>query len=300
MDYNQIALFVNVVEAGSLSEAARRLGVAKSNVSRALTALEKDIGSQLVYRNTRNFHPTEAGLNFYNQCKGPMFEVKIAAESLKQNESTLKGKFIITTAVDVALTILPPIVAEFAKSYPKLNLEIRAEDRRVDLVQEGVDLAIRMGNLQDSNLKALKISEVSMILVASSQYINNNPKIRTIENLADHRMISFLKRYEKGFDLVRRGGKKQKVKINSSMLANTPLFAKSFAMLHQGVALLPDIVCYDEIKRGELVRVLPDWATESSPCSFVWPSHVAESAKVRAFVDFSKDLLRKYFITSTY
>lgn len=299
MDYNQIALFVNVVEAGSLSEAARRLGIAKSNVSRALTALEKEVGSQLVYRNTRNFHPTEAGLNFYNQCKGPMFEVKMAAENLKQNETSLKGKFIITTAVDMALTILPPIVAEFAKNYPKLNLEIRAEDRRVDLVHEGVDLAIRMGNLQDSNLKALKISEVSMILVASSQYINNNPKVRTIENLTDHRMIAFNKKYEKGFSLIKRGGKSQKIKTHSTLLANTPLFAKSFTLLNQGIALLPDIICYDEIKRGELVRVLPDWSTESTPCHFVWPSHVSESPKVRAFVDFSKDLLRKYFITPT-
>ncbi|MBY0554094.1 LysR family transcriptional regulator [bacterium] len=300
MDYNQIALFVNVVEAGSLSEAARRMGVAKSNVSRSLTALEKDIGSQLVYRNTRNFHPTEAGINFYNQCKGPMFEVRMAAENLKQDESVLKGKFIITTALDIALTILPPIVAEFSKKYPKLNLEIRAEDRRVDLVQEGVDLAIRMGHLQDSNLKALKISEISMILVASSQYVNNSPKVRTIENLADHRMIAFNKRFEKGFTLIKRGGKSQKIKAHSSMLANTPLFAKSFAMLNQGIALLPDIICYEEIKQGDLVRILPDWATESTPCSFVWPSHVSESAKVRAFVDFSKDLLRKYFITSTY
>ncbi|MEQ1724145.1 MAG: LysR family transcriptional regulator [Pseudobdellovibrio sp.] len=296
MDYNQIALFVSVVESGSLSEAARRLGVAKSNISRALTALEKNIGSQLVYRNTRSFQPTEAGLVFYNQCKGPLFDVKLATENMKQNDSHLRGKFIITTSVDVALTILPPIVADFAKAYPKLNLEIRAEDRIVDLVKEGVDLALRMGNLSDSSLKASKISELSLILVASQQYLNNISKIRTLDSLSDHRIIAFNKKYEKQLNLVKRGGKMQKVKIYTGLLVNTPIMAKYLVLLHQGIALLPDVICYDEIKNGELVRVLPDYSTESSPVHYVWPSHVSESSKVRAFIDFSKDRIRKYFI----
>ena len=295
MDYNQIALFVSVVEAGSLSEAARRLNVAKSNISRALTALEKSVGSQLIYRNTRSFHPTEAGLSFYNQCKAPLFDIKIASESIKQNSSSLKGKFIITMAVDVAHAIMPPIIADFAKTYPHLDLDIRGEDRMVDLVKEGVDLALRMGRMSDSNLKSLKIADVSLILVSSPQYLNSFGKIRSVEQLADHRIISFSKRHEKSLSLVRRGGKSQKVKIHSSFSANNPLLAKSFTLLGQGVALLPDIICYDELKSGQLVRVLPDLATEPSPFHFVWPSHIGGSQKVRAFVDFSKDTLRKYF-----
>lgn len=292
MDYNQIALFVSVVEAGSLSEAARRLNVAKSNLSRALSALEVSVGSQLIYRNTRHFHPTEAGLQFYNQCKGPLFEIKMAGESIRQNASALKGKFTITMAVDVAHTIMPPIIADFAKAYPKLDLDIRGEDRLVDLVGEGVDLALRMGAMKDSNLKALKISDVSLILVSTNAYLNSMGKIRSEAQLADHRMIVFAKRYEKAFTLSKRGGRPIKIKTGDVLLANNPLIAKSFCLQGNGVAFLPDIICYDELKSGALVRVLPELATPPSPFHFVWP---AESQKVRAFIEFSRDPLRKYF-----
>lgn len=296
MDYNQIALFVSVVEAGSLSEAARRLNVAKSNLSRALAKLEKQLGTQLIYRNTRSFHPTEAGLSFYEQCKGPLFDMKIAAENLKKDESQLKGKFIVTMAVDVAHTMMPPIISDFAKAYPKLELDIRGEDRIVDLVKEGVDLALRMGSLADSNLKALKISDVSLILVSTPSYLAQNGKVRSTDQLIDHRMITFNKRFEKSLNMIRRGGRPQKIKISTSISVNNPLIAKAMALNGQGIALIPDIICYEELKSGLLVRVLPEYATESSPFHYVWPSHIAESAKVRAFIDFTRDALRKYFI----
>lgn len=292
MDYNQIALFVSVVEAGSLSEAARRLNVAKSNLSRALTALEKNVGSQLVYRNTRHFHPTEAGLQFYNQCKGPLFDIKNASDNIRQNASALRGKFTITMAVDVAHTIMPPIIADFAKAYPKLDLDIRGEDRIVDLVGEGVDLALRMGSMADSGLKALKISDVTLILVSTNAYLNSYGKIRSASQLIDHKMIAFSKKNEKSLNLSRRGGKPQKIKISGALLANNPLFAKALCLQGQGVALLPDIICYEELKSGALVRVLPELSTQPSPFHYVWP---AESQKVRAFIDFSRDTLRKYF-----
>lgn len=302
MDYNQIALFISVVDAGSISEAARRLNVAKSNLSRALKALEKATGSQLVYRNTRNFHPTEAGLAFYNQCKGPFFDIKIATDNIKQIESALKGRFIITSAVDVAHTILPAIIADFAKMHPKLHVELRGEDRTVDLIKEGVDLALRMGNLSDSNLKITRISDTSLILVSTAQYLTNYAKIRTVEQLGEHRMISFGKKFEKSLSLMKKNDRQQKldtVRVNTALSANSPLIAKALALSGQGIALIPDIICFDELKAGTLVRVLPELTSKPVPFHFVWPSHNSESPKVRAFIDFSKDTLRKYFILSS-
>lgn len=302
MDYNQIAFFISVVDAGSISEAARRLNVAKSNLSRALTALEKATGSQLVYRNTRNFHPTEAGLAFYNQCKGPFFDIKTATDNLKQNESALKGRFIITTAVDVAHTVLPAIIADFAKAHPKLHIELRGEDRNVDLIKEGVDLALRMGTLSDSNLKVTKISDTTLILVSTAQYLANFAKIRTVEQLAEHRMISFSKKFEKSLSLIKKNDRQQKlftVRVTASLSANSPLIAKALAVSGQGIALIPDVICFDELKAGTLVRVLPELASKPVPFHFVWPSHSSESPKVRAFIDFSKDTLRKYFVLTS-
>lgn len=302
MDYNQIALFISIVEAGSISEAARRQNTAKSNLSRALAALEKATGSQLVYRNTRHFHPTEAGIAFYNQCKGPLSAIKIATDSIKQHEATLKGKFIITTAVDVAQTILPAIIADFSKVHPKLHVELRGEDRTVDLIKEGVDLALRLGTLSDSNLMATKISDTSLILVATGQYLSNFAKIRTPEHLSEHRMISFNKKFEKFLSLVKKNDRQQKlqkIRINTMLSANSPLISKSLALAGQGVALVPDMICFDELKAGSLMRVLPELSSKPVPFHFVWPAHNSESAKVRAFIDFSKDTLRKYFILSS-
>lgn len=302
MDYNQIALFISVVDAGSISEAARRLHIAKSNLSRALAALEKATGSQLVYRNTRHFHPTEAGLAFYNQCKGPFFDIKIATDNIKQHESALKGRFIVTTAVDVAHTVLPAIIADFAKAHPRLHVELRGEDRTVDLIKEGVDMALRLGTLSDSNLKATKISDTSLILVSTAQYLANFAKIRTAGQLSEHRMISFNKKFEKSLSLIKKNDRQQKphnVKITTVLSANSPLIAKALANSGQGIALIPDIICFDELKAGTLVRVLPELASKPVPFHFVWPAHNSESPKVRAFIDFSKDTLRKYFVLSS-
>lgn len=297
MDYNQIALFVSIVEAGSLSEASRRLNTAKSNLSRALTNLEKTLGTQLIYRNTRNFVTTDAGLNLYQQCKEHLMDIKLATENIKQDETALKGKFTITMAVDVAHTIMPAIVADFAKAYPKLEIEIRGEDRMVDLVKEGVDLALRMGKLADSSLKALKISDISLIWVAGQNYVQTHSKIKKLEQLSEHRIITFNKKLE-NVTLLRKGSKKQRIKLKSSLLVNNPLLAKSMVLLGQGVALLPDVICYDELKSGQMVRILPELTSEPSMFHYVWPAHVSESPKVRAFIDFTQDSIKKYFISS--
>jgi DNA-binding transcriptional LysR family regulator len=267
----------------------------KYNLSPALSALEKELGLQLVYRNTRHFQPTEAGLQFYQQCRQPLRDILSASEDLRQNEKNLKGKFIITVAVDMAHTIMPPVVAAFSQAYPKLNIEIRAEDRQVDLVKEGVDLALRVGTLSDSNLKALKISDVTLILVANPTYLASHAKIRTVANLADHRMICFNRKYEKQLTLMKKNGSTAKIKVSSSLIANNPLIARALALQGQGVALLPDVICYEELKSAQLVRVLPELMGAPSPFHYVWPSHIAESPKVRAFIDFSVGDFRKFF-----
>ncbi len=294
MDYNQISLFIEVVEAGSISEAARRLNMAKSNISRALVNLEKSLKIQLIYRSTRSFKPTEVGQDFYNLCKGPFGQIRESVEKIKKDEVDLKGKLIITVAIDFAHTILPSVISDFSRNYPKIELDIRGEDRRVDLIKEGVDLALRVGPLSDSMLKSLKICDISLILVASPAYLAAQARIKSIEQLQDHRMITFNKKNENQLQLIKRNGKKQKVKINTTTMVNNPLIAKSLAILGQGVALLPDIICHEELKAGELVRVLPEFATELSPLHFVWPAQTAESPRVRAFINYSKDILKNY------
>lgn len=298
MDYNQMALFVAVVEAGSLSEAARRLNMAKSNLSRGLTQLEKSLGTQLVYRNTRNFQPTEAGRHLYQLCRDPLFQIRAATETIQHDQNALKGKLIITMAVDLVHTLMSSQLAEFVKRYPKIELDIRAEDRTVDLVKEGVDLALRFGPMVDSNLKALKIGEVSLIFVCTPGYLNSTTKIRTLEQLEEQPMILFNIRQEKQLVVNRKTGLKTKLKLQAHVMMNTPITAKTMAMGGCGIALLPDFICLEELKSGQLIRVMPDWSTEPSPFHYVWPSHIAQSPKVKAFIDLTHAHLKNSFTSS--
>lgn len=298
MDYNQIAQFVSVVEAGSLSEAARRLNIAKSNLSRSLSRLEKSLGTQLVYRNTRHFQPTEAGLHLFQLCQEPLFQLRTAREKIQTDQTEMKGRFIITAAVDFTHAVLPEMLADFAKTYPQIELEIRGEDRRVDLVKEGVDLALRVGTLADSNLKSLKIGDINLIFVAAPSYLSASPRLRQVDHLAEHRLILFQSRQAKLTLEHRKSGLKQKVKLTPHMSLNTPLSCMSMTVLGQGVALLPDFICYNEMKSGQLMRVLPDWSAELSPFHYVWPSHIAQSPKVKAFIQFTQARLKKIMAQS--
>lgn len=289
-----MALFVAVVEAGSLSEAARRLNVAKSNLSRGLTQLEKTLGTQLVYRNTRNFQPTEAGRHLYQLCREPLFQIRTASETIRHDQEELKGKLIITMAIDLIHTMMPSLLAEFVKRYPKIELDIRGEDRRVDLVKEGVDLALRIGPLVDSNLRALKIGEISLIFVSTPAYLNTAPRIRQIEQLNEHPLTLFGLRQEKLTVLNKKTNRKAKLKLQPHIMVNTPIAAKSLILGGLGIGLVPDFICYDQIKSGQLVRVFPDWSTEPAPFHYVWPSHIAQSPKVKALIDLTHAELKKF------
>lgn len=288
-----MALFVAVVEAGSLSEAARRLNVAKSNLSRGLTQLEKTLGTQLVYRNTRNFQPTEAGRHLYQLCREPLFQIRAAGETIRHDQEELKGKLIVTMAVDLMHTMMPSLLAEFVKRYPKIELDLRGEDRTVDLVKEGVDLAFRIGPLIDSNLRALKIGEIRLIFVSTPTYLNSAPKIRQVEQLSEHPLTLFGLRQEKLTVINKKTNRKAKLKLHAHVMVNTPIAAKSLVMGGLGIALAPDFICYDEIKAGQLVRVMPEWSTEPAPFHYVWPSHIAQSPKVKALVDLTHGELKK-------
>ena len=293
-----VAQFVALVEAGSLSSASRRLGVAKSNLSRSLSKLEKELGTQLIFRNTRNFRPTEAGLHFFELCRNPLFEIRNAGELIKKNEDDLRGKLTLTMAVDVALTIMPTVISDFAKTYPNIEIDIRAEDRIVDLIGEGVDLAIRAGKLTDSNLKSLKISDISLILVATPEYLLNHSRIKNFDQLNEHRIILFNRKFEKSLNVHKKSGQKSKVRLKSSMTLNNPLLAKDFALRGHGIALIPDVICSEDLRTGHLVRVLPDFSAESSALYYVWSPAASESSKLRAFIEFSRERLRKHFVAA--
>ncbi len=295
IDYNQIALFIEIIESGSISEAARRLNQAKSNLSRALSSLEKNLGSQLIYRNTRSLHPTESGLLFYEKCKESYSDINLNVQNLKLNELHLRGRFCLTAAMDLAQTICPPILSDFAKLHPELKVELRGENQMVDLVKQGVDVAIRFGLLSDSNLKAAKISDLSLVLVSTDGYLSQHAKVKSLDSLKDYSFISFSRTFEKNISLSRRGGANQKTSVRPTFYTNDSLVAKSLLLQGGGIGLLPDFLCYNELKSGQLVRVLPDFSSRPVPVQFVWNQHKEVSPKVRAFIDFSKDRLRKYF-----
>ncbi|MBY0452370.1 MAG: substrate binding domain-containing protein, partial [Bdellovibrionaceae bacterium] len=214
-------------------------------------------------------------------------------ETIRHDQEELKGKLIVTMAVDLMHTMMPSLLAEFVKRYPKIELDLRGEDRTVDLVKEGVDLAFRIGPLIDSNLRALKIGEIRLIFVSTPTYLNSAPKIRQVEQLSEHPLTLFGLRQEKLTVINKKTNRKAKLKLHAHVMVNTPIAAKSLVMGGLGIALAPDFICYDEIKAGQLVRVMPEWSTEPAPFHYVWPSHIAQSPKVKALVDLTHGELKK-------
>jgi len=297
MDLNQIAVFVRVIESGSFTKAAKILRQPKSRVSRRIAALEKELGVSLLYRTTRQFSPTEAGRALYAQCRSHVYELESAANALQDNAHEVEGLLRVTTTVDVGSTLLGPMLAELATLHPKLRIELRLADDLVDLVKEGIDLAIRIGQLQDASLRAKPLGRISFILVASPSYLAHAPRLQGLADLKTHKALDLAFGPRADVWSLRQAGKREEnASVSVHWRSNNPRVLLDLALAGQGIALLPEFLCIDAIKAGDLQRVLAAYATKPFPVHLVWPAQREKSPKRRAFVELATKRLAPYLV----
>lgn len=289
-DLNEMAIFVHVVEAGSFTGAAKNLGLPKSTVSRKITQLEERLGVRLIQRTTRSLRLTDTGNAYYSHCARILGEIEEANIAVTQMQSTPTGTLRITAPVLFGSTVLSGLVAEYMEHHPQVVVDLILSDQRLDLVQEGIDVAFRIGQLEDSSLIGRYLGDVRGILCASPDYIERFGAPSHPDQLPEHRLITgsnWLQWHMQGPQ-----GQEVNLQVKPRLQVNDFASLYALALSGAGIGPLPLLIAAPAIRSGNLVPVLCDWPFEASPIHALYPSNRHLSAKVRSFVDFVIDSIR--------
>mgnify|MGYP001812257765 FL=1 len=285
--FENMDTFIRVVEAGSISAAADRLGVAKSAVSRRLKELEKHLGVELFHRTTRQMNLTDTGRAFYHQAVRILDDVLEAEIATSQAHGTLKGSLKIALPSSFGLMHMGPVINDFLKENPQVEFDLDFNDREVDLIQEGFDLAIRIANLPDSSLIARRFAPVKTVICASPDYLKQMGAPRSPDDLIEHQCLvySLLRDFEY-WHLTDARGNEIKTRIHPYLKASTGEFLRDAAVEGRGIILVPTFIAYKEIESGALVTLLNEYSAFQINAYAVYPQTRHLSQRVRTFVDF--------------
>jgi DNA-binding transcriptional LysR family regulator len=295
MDFNETAVFVKVVQAGSFSAAARQLGLPTSTISTRVSRLEARLGTTLLQRTTRRLSLTEAGTVYYQHASlglGYMLEAEAAIDEARQQP---QGKLKITAPADLGDNLLAGLLEDTQREFPALELELILTDRYIDLVADGVDVAIRTGALRDSSLIAKPLGTIRWALFANQDYLKQAAPLEAPQDLHLHRCVQFTPLGRDAWNLS-SSQNTLTIPMQGRTMANNIGVVKSMAENEQGVALLPTIICKQSITSGKLIRVLPEWQGKADPVHLVYPKQRFMPPKLRAFIDLAQDKLKSHFL----
>lgn len=293
MDFNQVAVFVKVVQAGSFSAAARLLGLPTSTVSNRVAMLEKRLGVTLLQRTTRRLHLTDAGQVYFEHASTGLVHMLDAEVAMTEVAKEPCGLLRVTAPVDVGDEILSSILGQMRSQWPKVDIELVLMNRYVDLVAEGVDVAIRTGLLKDSTLIAKNAGIARWAALASPDYLANAAYIGAPQALRHHTCLQFTPLGKETWTL-HDAATSVTVPMLGQVLANDVGLIMGMALAGDGVALLPVYLCRQACEEGKLVRVLPEWHAKADPIHIVYPRQRFMPPRLRAFVDLASQELRKW------
>ena len=283
----EIRAFVMVVETGSLTQAAERLGIAVSAVSRRLKDLELRLGAPLIQRTTRRMYLNEVGQGFYERCKAVLDELEAAQQEVLNAGGGLGGILRISTPLSFGVSHMSSAISQFMHAHPDVRIDMDLSDKRVDLVAEGFDLAIRIGVLSDSSLIAKKISTVRNIPCASADFLSRYPPIMKPDDLEG--LPALVYSNEKApSDWRYRGpdGKTGVLRVTPRLSASNGDVLREAAIAGLGITCLPNFLHYDAINNGLLQPILPDYEWVELDVYAVYPKTTILPKRTRAFVDF--------------
>lgn len=279
--------FAKVVELGSFAAAADRLAVSTSAVSRQVAELEAHLEVRLLNRTTRRLSLTEAGQAFYERCVQLLADLEETEAAVRSEAMMPKGTLRLTCGVTFGERYLAPAVADFAGRHPQVAFDIDLSDRAVDLVEEGFDLAIRIGPVGQQALVARRIAETQLVCCAAPAYLASRPPLRTPDDLQHHECFAYTyAAASSAWIFEASDGTRHTPRISFRHRANNGSLLSAMAVAGVGISLEPDFIVAADVRAGRLVRVLPDYQPPRSPISAVYPSRRHLSAKVRTFVDF--------------
>lgn len=281
----EMEAFLVVVEAGSFTAAATRLSVTKSYVSRLVGRLEDRIGARLLQRTTRQLTLTEVGRTYYERCSEAMLLLKEAEAEAAELQSSPQGRLRISLPAAFTVDYLVSPLAEFKSRYPQLTVEALLADRKVDLLAEGFDVAVRIGDLPDSSLVARRLTSADRGVYASPDYLRRHGPIEKPEDLARHEGLLYSYHAMPATWRMKSPDREALVEVTGSLVSNHGAVLVEAACQGLGVLFLPIFITAGSLRTGRLVRVLPEWKF-SVTVAAVFPNARHVPAKVRLFVDF--------------
>ncbi len=282
-----IRLYIRVVETGSFSKASVGMGITQPTATKHVAALEKRLGARLLHRSTRGVTPTEVGAAYYDRCKTIARQLDEADNLALLMQDRLGGTLRVSTSVAFGRRVLTPLMLQFMRQHPELQVELSFEDRYVNLVEQGVDVALRMGRLADSQLGARYLGTNPWVLVASPAYLAAQPKLRKPADLAQHAALIYSTvQGDERWHFSGGDGQVEAVAVRGPLRSNNLSALLAAARDGLGVAVLPRYVAHGSLQSGALLPLLEKWALPVQEVHAVFPSPKLLPSKVRSLCDF--------------
>jgi DNA-binding transcriptional LysR family regulator len=285
MQIEDLRIYVAVMHAGNFTAAAEQLMLSKQYVSRRMAALEASLGVRLLIRNTRKLSVTDAGLLFAQHAQRILDEIQEAELAVSEQQQALRGTFRINMPMSFGMSHLSPLIAEFLRHHPALQFQIELADRYVDVIGEGVDMAIRIGTLADSTLIARPLGELKRVICCSPDYLKRAGTPQQPEALLQHACLRYGREGQNGWEL-QVNGKAKWLAVQGPMVSNNGEVLRDAALAGLGLVLLPAFIVENALQRGELVTVLDDCQPPPLSLNAVYPQHRQRSEVNRQLLAF--------------
>ncbi len=287
---NAISVFCKVIETQSFTQAANQQNMSVAMASKLVSQLEEHLKTRLLQRTTRKIVPTEAGMLYYQRCQAILLDLSEADSSISNMATSLQGNLLISVPRDFGLLYISPNLPKFIELHPNLHVEIEFEDKRVDLVAEGYDLALRIGYMQDSSLVARKISSSPMHFVASPSYLESRGTPLTPDDLEYHQGLLYKSSLNQVHWLSTKANQIQRYKIQSKVVSNNGMALLEMTKAGLGISNSPSFFVKEALASGELVEILSEYKQKPLDIYVVYPNRRHLPAKVRAFIEFLASL----------
>lgn len=289
MNAADLTLFVNVADAGSFNKAAQQVGLSTPALSKRISKLEQDLGAQLIHRTTRRLSLTEAGESLYVHAKNIEGQVSDAIASVSAFSQGLTGTIKMSVPTISGELLLAEAVADFCQKYPNINVDMRLENDFVDLVGEGLDLAIRTGKLEDSSLIAKPLIQSNWVVCCSPSYIERHGEVTNLESLKDHNCLAYTYQAQGSFDWrFTRNNIEESVRISGSFATNNAQALRKAALAGFGIVYVPRCCVYEDLQQGKLVTILPDYQPRRLGVYAIYPFTKYLPEKLRLLIEHIK------------
>ena len=283
----EMEAFATVVDQGGFTDAAKKMGISKSAVSKHISSLEARLGARLLNRTTRRVSPTEIGLAYYDRARRVLSDAGEADALVASMQSAPAGLLRLSVATDFGVNHLSPILGDFLQQFPDITVNMVLNNRYVELISEGFDMAIRMGDLEDSSLRARKLTETQMRMIAAPSYFEKHGRPTRLDDLNSHKLLHYSNQASgNAWKITAPSGEERQIRSAGWLSVNDGQSLLNACIAGLGIAYLPSFLYANAMEQCQVVDVMPDLPVERTGIYAVYPPGRFTQPKVRAFIDF--------------